>query len=170
MRYATKRDVIEQEILPALGDYADQHDVEAIADATFVYRVETDERGRKLLDTAGYVRAVGETRFWEIVKRHQVAETPERCCPNVQRERGPSYDQAEQADHYANPLRTVTDRDMRDQVRLSLGSDVADYDVHAIVEELQASFGTVSTETIEHDAYWAIVAGHTLTRSVRRIG
>lgn len=54
----------------------------------------------------------------------------------------------------------VTDHDMRDQVAESLGSEGADLDVHAIVDELQRKYGTVHIDTIDHDEYWAIVMKH----------
>lgn len=55
---------------------------------------------------------------------------------------------------------TVTDHDMRDQVAETLGADGSDFDVPAIVNELQSEYGTVHIDTIEHDAYWAIVMKH----------
>ena len=35
--YTTKQDAIEQAILPALGEFAADHDVDAIFNATFAY-------------------------------------------------------------------------------------------------------------------------------------
>ena len=54
----------------------------------------------------------------------------------------------------------ITDHDMRNQVAETLGSEGADFDVPAIVDELQREYGTVHIDTIEHDAFWAIVAKH----------
>lgn len=74
MRYTTKSDVIEQAILPALGEYADDYDTDAIADAAFDYRVDTNEQGQELLNTAGFEQVVDEDGFWTIVEQHEVAD------------------------------------------------------------------------------------------------
>lgn len=55
---------------------------------------------------------------------------------------------------------TFTDRDLREEVTESLGTDVADFDVDAIVDELQATFGTRSIETLAHAEYWGVVEKH----------
>lgn len=70
-RYASMSDVIEQEIRPALGEYADDFDVEAIARATFVWRIDTDDQGRQLLNSAGFeMSCADEAAFWGVVERH----------------------------------------------------------------------------------------------------
>jgi hypothetical protein len=68
MRYATKQDVIEQAVLPALD--GDDYDVHAIADEAFTWKVDRDEHGNELLNTAGFEQAVTEDEFWAIVERH----------------------------------------------------------------------------------------------------
>lgn len=73
MRYTTKADVIAREIEPALGDYPGEYDMEAIADAAYVYKVDTDKDGNELLNTAGFEQCVSEARFWRIVERHAKA-------------------------------------------------------------------------------------------------
>lgn len=59
---------------------------------------------------------------------------------------------------------TTTDRDMRDQVKASIegsGEHARDYDVHAIVEELQAVYGTVPVDSVEdNDYFWGVVERH----------
>lgn len=57
------------------------------------------------------------------------------------------------------PRAVITDRDMREQVLATLdGFHPEDYNVEAIVEEIQRVYGTVSVESIEDGAYWEIVA------------
>lgn len=70
-RFTTLADVIRDEIAPALGEYADEHDLEAIAREAYEYRVDTDERGRGLANTAGFESVVDDEEFWEIVQKHQ---------------------------------------------------------------------------------------------------
>jgi hypothetical protein len=72
MRFSTKREVIDQAVTPALGDFAADYDIDAIADETFAYEVDEDGDGNELLNTAGFVQAVSEERFWEIVEAHHL--------------------------------------------------------------------------------------------------
>jgi hypothetical protein len=55
---------------------------------------------------------------------------------------------------------TFTDHDMRDQVKASLTGEADHYDVPAIVDELQARYGTVSIETMDTAWYWTVVLRH----------
>lgn len=55
---------------------------------------------------------------------------------------------------------TFTDRDMRDQVTVSLGTDASDHNVPGIVDELQANFGTVPIDNIPDADYWDTVRRH----------
>lgn len=49
---------------------ADDYDVDAIFDEAYEYQVDTDDQGRELLNTAGFVQVVSVEEFWEIVERH----------------------------------------------------------------------------------------------------
>jgi len=69
-RFTTITDVIRDEIAPALGEYADEYDLEAIAHEAYEYRVDTDARGRELANTAGFESVVDDDEFWEIVQKH----------------------------------------------------------------------------------------------------
>lgn len=69
IRYSSKSDAIEQDIIPALGDFDDEYDADAIFEAAFAYRVDEDEHGNELLNSAGFVQVVGAAEFWEIVER-----------------------------------------------------------------------------------------------------
>lgn len=55
---------------------------------------------------------------------------------------------------------TITDHDMRDQVAESLGSEGGEYDIPAIVDEIQEHYGTTHIDNVPHDAYWTIVLRH----------
>lgn len=52
---------------------------------------------------------------------------------------------------------TFTDRDLRMQVTHSLTGQADEYDVQAIVDEIQRKYGTVSIATIPGDDYSAIL-------------
>ena len=54
--YTTKQDAIEQAILPALGEFAADHDVDAIFNATFAY------------EGAGFVQTATVDEFWAAVE------------------------------------------------------------------------------------------------------
>jgi hypothetical protein len=69
-RYEKITDAIEQAIGPALGEFGNDYDLEAIAREVFEYKVDTDERGQELLNTAGFEQVVSEEEFWEIAERH----------------------------------------------------------------------------------------------------
>lgn len=70
MRYTTRQDAIEQDILPALGNYADSYNIDAIFDEAYDYLVDTDWRGNELLNTAGFEQTVSDDEFWAIAERH----------------------------------------------------------------------------------------------------
>ena len=64
-------DVVE-EVADALGDFAGDFDLAAIADEAYTLAVPVDESGH--VDGAPrYVCAVDEGDFWEIVKRHDIS-------------------------------------------------------------------------------------------------
>lgn len=70
MRYTTRQDAIDQAVIPALGSEADDYDVEAICDEAYAYRVDTNEAGQELLNTAGFEQVVTDGEFWDIVAKH----------------------------------------------------------------------------------------------------
>lgn len=55
---------------------------------------------------------------------------------------------------------TFTDRDLREQVAAALTGEAEHYDVPAIVDELQARYGTVSTEMMDTAWFWTVVLRH----------
>lgn len=71
-RYATRQDAIEQYVVPALGDYGNDYDHDAIFEATFAYRADHDERGNEVLTNAGFERTADDIEFWEAVKAAEV--------------------------------------------------------------------------------------------------
>lgn len=85
-RHTTKADAAAS-VIEALGEHATAHDVDAIVAEAFEYRVDRDEDGRELLDTAGYEQTADEGEFWEIVRKHQTtpdAPAPEPTLTEVQ--------------------------------------------------------------------------------------
>ena len=70
--YPTIQEAIEREVLPALGGYAEDFDVRAIADDVFEYVTPEDDRGRARVDRAGFVLKVGVLEFWEVAFSHEL--------------------------------------------------------------------------------------------------
>lgn len=70
IRYATRKDAIEQAIAPALqpGHY----DLEAICTLTFDWRIDTDGQGNELLNTGGFEQVITEAEFWAAIADHQL--------------------------------------------------------------------------------------------------
>lgn len=54
----------------------------------------------------------------------------------------------------------ITDADMRTQVEHALGFDVEEYNVPAIVDDIQHEFGTVDIDGVPAARFWEIVAKH----------
>ena len=69
--YATLAEAIEREILPVLGEYAEDFDARAIADDVLEYVTPEDDQGRLRVDRAGVVLKAG-SRFWEVVFSHEL--------------------------------------------------------------------------------------------------
>jgi hypothetical protein len=57
------------EVSQALGEFAADHDVEAIARAAFEWTIDRDEQGNELLNTARFEQTVTSDEFWAIVER-----------------------------------------------------------------------------------------------------
>lgn len=77
MRYTTLSDAIEQAVIPALGEYGNDYDLEAIAREAFEYKVDTDANGNELLNTAGFEQVVDETGFWAIAEKYDTTTETE---------------------------------------------------------------------------------------------
>lgn len=69
-RYTTITDLEYQQVRPALGEFVEEYDTEAIAHEIATYIVETDEDGNELLNTAGLEVTVSDPEFWEICQKH----------------------------------------------------------------------------------------------------
>ena len=54
----------------------------------------------------------------------------------------------------------ITYRSMRDQVQTATDASDGTYDVDAIVEALQDTYGTVDIDTIDAEDFWTVVAAH----------
>lgn len=68
-RYTTLDDVKRNAIIPTL-DKADEYDVDAIADATYAWRVDLDADGNEVLNTAGFEQVVDTDAYWAAVQRY----------------------------------------------------------------------------------------------------
>jgi hypothetical protein len=54
----------------------------------------------------------------------------------------------------------ITDRDIAVQVVRSVDYNRMEFDINAIVGEIQRTYGLVDIETIDNAEYWAIVQRH----------
>jgi hypothetical protein len=69
-RYSTMSDVCDA-VSDALGDYADEHDIEAIAGEAFAwYRAYDPEANVEYLHEQGYYQTVTADEFWTICANH----------------------------------------------------------------------------------------------------
>lgn len=60
--YSTRADLITYEIEPALGDYVEDYDIEALSYDVASYDVKTQR----------YEITVSDEEFWELVKHHDL--------------------------------------------------------------------------------------------------
>lgn len=67
--YPTKYAWIGEVLKPALGEYAQDYDLDAIAYDLLDWHAEYDEQGRGLDNYSGYTENPG-LDFWEVVARH----------------------------------------------------------------------------------------------------
>ena len=67
--YSRKDEYITEVLLPALGEHAQDYDLDAIAYDLLDWHTEYDEQGRGLDNHSGYVVNPG-LDFWEVVARH----------------------------------------------------------------------------------------------------
>lgn len=72
-RYATLTDAINQDLIPALHEFADDYDIDAIAAEVYEYQVDHDAQGNELLNTAGFAQKVTTDEFWRIVRRFKTS-------------------------------------------------------------------------------------------------
>lgn len=63
MKLTTVADVIEYEIIPALGEYVNDFDLAAIVDEVYTY---DEHDGYKQRD---------DVDFWDVVSKHDISET-----------------------------------------------------------------------------------------------
>ena len=68
--YSRKDEYITEVLLPALGEHAQDYDLDAIAYDLLDWHTEYDEQGRGLDNHSGYVVNQG-LDFWEVVARHE---------------------------------------------------------------------------------------------------
>lgn len=68
----TTLDDVRREIADALGEYADDFDIDAIAADCYAFAAYVDDDGTQYSD-AFFVQVVDSCDFWEIVKRHDIS-------------------------------------------------------------------------------------------------
>lgn len=68
--YTTRDEAILREIIEPLGDYASQHDTDAIAEEVLSYYDGRDDEGTIHLDCAGFYLSATTDAFWAAVERH----------------------------------------------------------------------------------------------------
>lgn len=69
-RFASKDDVIDQVIVPAIGGFRGSYDVDQIFSDCFTYRADTDANGEEILNTAGFEQTASDREFWDSVSRN----------------------------------------------------------------------------------------------------
>jgi len=67
--YPTKYEWIGEVLKPALGEYAAEYDLDAIAYDLLDWHTEYNEKGKELDNYSGYTENPG-LDFWEVVERH----------------------------------------------------------------------------------------------------
>lgn len=71
-RYSTMSDVCDA-VSAALGGYADEHDIDAIADEAFGwYRAYDPEANVEYLHEQGYYQTVTADEFWAVCANHSI--------------------------------------------------------------------------------------------------
>lgn len=68
--YTTTADYIAQEVAPALGKYADDYDMDAIAHDMLTWHEETHRLGATHANRSGFVVRDG-VDFWDVAERHE---------------------------------------------------------------------------------------------------
>lgn len=69
--YSTRPEAVHREIVEPLGEYACEHDVDAIAEELIVWTEATTPRGHvDPLRTGFRLRDVSTAEFWATVERH----------------------------------------------------------------------------------------------------
>ena len=68
--YPTKQEWMGEVLKPALGEHAQDYDLDAIAYDLLDWHTEYNEQGRGLDNHSGYVENPG-LDFWEVVARHE---------------------------------------------------------------------------------------------------
>lgn len=68
--FTTINDYINQEVIPALGDYADDYDVEAIAHDMLLWHEETHRLGATDANHSGFIIR-DDVDFWDVADLHE---------------------------------------------------------------------------------------------------
>lgn len=68
--YTTATDYTDQVVIPALGDYAGEFNIDAIAEEMLVWHDEINEDGDIVVTRSGLVEDP-EKDFWTVVQAHE---------------------------------------------------------------------------------------------------
>jgi hypothetical protein len=68
-RYENKENVM-LDIRIAIGENVDDYDLDGIFAEAYEYKIDTDEQGRGLQNTAGFQQIVSESEWWAIAEKH----------------------------------------------------------------------------------------------------
>lgn len=69
MIYTSKNNYIAQVIEPALGEYAAEHDIDAIAYEMLIWHDEINDKGQIDLRKSGFMENPAQD-FWAVVEAH----------------------------------------------------------------------------------------------------
>lgn len=72
IRHTTIDGVITYEIRPALGDHADDYDLEAIAAEAYTRVIDLNSAGQEIDNTARYEQILEGEDFWAVVAKHEI--------------------------------------------------------------------------------------------------
>ena len=71
--FITRTEAIEQLIIPALGDYGNDYDIEAIADEVLAYNEAYGEEANVYrLNDQGFYLCVDIDEFWKVVEKYDL--------------------------------------------------------------------------------------------------
>lgn len=70
--YTDIKELVEFEIIPALGEYKDDFDIQAIQRDTVAVILEFDDAGTQLMSGEYVLDVVDPDDFWDIVQSHDI--------------------------------------------------------------------------------------------------
>lgn len=71
MLYSDRVDAIQKEIIDPLGEYASDHDIDAIAEDILEWVEEKNDQGQILTNKSGY-KVKDDVDFWQVVEANAI--------------------------------------------------------------------------------------------------